>query len=81
MKYLPRRRQLNRAWPVLGVAIVLGMVATAANHKTQPDPRAHLDVQIRAAYRMITVVLAKKALVSAAQVEPPVSAQRRGDLS
>ena len=81
MKYLPRRLRLNRSWLVLGGAIVLGFVATALNHKTQADLRVQLDAQVRAAYRMITVVLAKKALSSAAQVELPVSVQRRGDLS
>lgn len=81
MQYLPRRLQVTRSWLVLGGAIVLGMVATAANHKTQADERVQLDAQVRAAYRLITVVLAKKALVSATQVEPPVSVQRRGALS
>jgi|HubBroStandDraft_6_1064221.scaffolds.fasta_scaffold2097829_1 pilus assembly protein CpaB len=70
------RPQLNRSWLLLGAAMALGIVATGLRHEGAQDPLARLESQVRAAYRMVSTVAAKKELTRSAQIRPAVSARR-----
>ena len=76
MKFALRRPQLRRSWLVLGGTVVLGLAATGLNHHRSQDQLAQLDVQVRAACRMVSAVAARKGLVRSAQIPPTVFAQR-----
>lgn len=75
MKFVLRHRQL-RSWLVLGGTVVLGLAATGLNRGPSQDQLAQLDVQMRAAYRMVSAVVARKDLVHSAQIPPAVFEQR-----
>jgi len=74
MKFFTKRPQRNRRWLMLGGAILLGVVATGLSHKMQHDQRVQFAAQVRAAHRMISVLVAKQELARGAQMEPAVAA-------
>ena len=75
MKFALRRPQPTHSWLALGGAIVLGLSATGLNHNTSQDQLAQLDVQVRAAYRMVSALVAKKDLARSAQIPPTAFTQ------
>ncbi|HXA36701.1 MAG TPA: hypothetical protein VNW26_10235 [Steroidobacteraceae bacterium] len=68
MKFVPSPLPLNCRWLTLGAAIALGTISTGLNHESP-----QLEAQVRAAYRMISVLVAKKDSALTAQVPPEVS--------
>jgi hypothetical protein len=74
MKLFTKRPQRNRRWLMLGGAIVLGIVATGLSHKMPHDQRVQFAAQVRAAHRMISVLIARQELARSAQTQPAVAA-------
>jgi hypothetical protein len=61
-----RRPVPNHSWLALGVMIALGMVATALNHAApQTDHPVQLGAQVRAARKLVSVLIDNKDLARA----------------
>jgi hypothetical protein len=80
MKLTLNRSHKNRSWLALGSAIALGIVATGLNPKLPHEHRTQLDTQVRAAYRLVSVVAAKKDLARSAEGRPAMPSAALCDL-
>jgi hypothetical protein len=68
MKHVLKCSRRNRSWLALGCAIALGIVATGLNPKLPHEHLTQLAAQVRAAYRLVSVVAAKKELARSARL-------------
>ena len=80
MKLALNRSQINRSWLALGGAVALGIVATGLNPKLPHEHQTQLAAQVRAAYRLVSVVAAKKVLARSAEIRPAVPSATRDSL-
>ncbi len=80
MKLALNCSQKNRSWLTLGCAIALGIVATGLNPKLPHEHQTQLAAQVRAAYRLVSLVAAKKDLARSAEIRPAVPSATRGVL-
>ena len=80
MKLALNCSQKNRSWLTLGCAIALGIVATGLNPKLPHEHQTQLAAQVRAAYRLVSVVAAKKDLARSAEIRPAVPSATRDSL-
>ena len=75
MKLALRLTQLKRCWWMLSGAVTVGIVAAGLNHNMPQDLMSQLDAQVRAAYRMVSAMAAKKDLARGAQIPLTAFAQ------
>jgi hypothetical protein len=77
MKLALNCSQRNRRWLTLVSAIALGIVATGLNPKLPHEHRTQLAAQVRAAYRLVSVVASKKDLAHSADIRPALPSATR----